>query len=101
MAFVHEPFPPPVFADIRPEEDSAKLLAELGSVPVVPHVFDTESAARYVCVSRATLELLRVRGGGPAFVKLNRLVRYRRAALDEWLLSRERRTTSDSDGGAQ
>lgn len=68
--------------------------------PPVRDVFDTPAAAEYLGISAATLELLRVRGGGPSYVKLKRLVRYRRAALDEWLLSRERRSTSERDGGA-
>lgn len=64
-------------------------------------VFDTMSAAEYLCVSVATLELLRVRGGGPNYVKLKRLVRYRRASLDEWMLSRERCSTAGSRGAAR
>lgn len=59
-------------------------------------VFDTEGAADYLSVSRQLLELLRVDGGGPRFAKLGRLVRYRRAALDAWLVENERRHTSEA-----
>ena len=59
-------------------------------------VFDTEGAADYLCVSRQLLELLRVDGGGPRFAKLGRLVRYRRAALDEWVVQHERAHTSEA-----
>lgn len=72
-----------------------------GGEPPLRDVFDTAAAADYLGVSVATLELLRVRGGGPKYVKLKRLVRYRHAALDEWMLARERRSTSDIDGGAE
>jgi excisionase family DNA binding protein len=58
-------------------------------------VFDTDGAASYLGVSRQLLELMRVNGGGPRYVKLGRLVRYRRATLDEWLIERERAHTSE------
>lgn len=58
-------------------------------------VFDTQGAADYLSVSRQLLELLRVEGGGPRYAKLGRLVRYRRAALDAWLIERERAHTSE------
>lgn len=60
----------------------------------VQEVFDTGDAAAYLKVSRQLLELLRVTGGGPRYVKLARLVRYRKAALDDWLLENERAHTS-------
>lgn len=61
-------------------------------------VMDTEGAANYLSVSRQLLELMRVSGGGPRYAKLGRLVRYRRASLDAWLIARERSHTSE---GAQ
>jgi excisionase family DNA binding protein len=42
-------------------------------------------AAKYLHVSGRTLERLRVSGGGPVYVKLGRLVRYRTADLEEWI----------------
>ena len=58
-------------------------------------VLDTQQAADYLQVSRQLLELLRVKGGGPRYAKLGRLVRYRRASLDEWLASKEQNHTAD------
>lgn len=58
-------------------------------------VLDTEGAAEYLGVSRQLLELLRVAGGGPRYAKLGRLVRYRRAALNAWLIERERSHTAE------
>ena len=76
--------------ELLTREQVKQLLAE-----VMPReVFDTEGAADYLNVSRQLLELMRVDGGGPRYAKLGRLVRYRRAALDEWLIERERRNTA-------
>ena len=58
-------------------------------------VFTTEEAAQFLRLSRQTLELLRLQGGGPKYVKLKRTVRYRRTALDEWLESREQSHTAE------
>jgi len=46
-------------------------------------------------LSPATLETLRIRGGGPTFSKLGRRVVYQREDLDGWLAERKRRSTSD------
>ena len=70
-------------------------LRELLAEAMPREVLDTEGAAEYLGVSRQLLELLRVGGGGPRFAKLGRLVRYRRAALDEWLVKNERAHTSE------
>lgn len=42
-------------------------------------------AAHYLNVSTRTLQKWRQIGGGPKFVKMGRLVRYRLSALDEFL----------------
>jgi excisionase family DNA binding protein len=55
----------------------------------------TVPAADYVGVSPQYLEKLRVTGGGPEFVKLGRAVRYEKDALDRWIASNRRRSTSD------
>ena len=55
----------------------------------------TKEVARYLRLSPRTLERYRVAGGGPKFLKLGRLVFYEKRALDEWLASRRRRSTSD------
>ena len=49
---------------------------------------NTEAAARYVGVSRAFLDKLRMTGGGPPFLKIGRKVTYERQSLDTWLDSR-------------
>lgn len=73
-------------------EQNRQVIAEI----TPRQVFDTEGAAKYLCVSKQLLELLRVQGKGPRYAKLQRLVRYRRESLDEWLIQRERTSTSES-----
>ena len=58
---------------------------------------DTTGASRRLGVSKSTLEKLRVYGGGPKYLKLGRLVRYRPQDLDEWMF--ERLTGSTSEQG--
>lgn len=58
-------------------------------------VLNTPEAARYVRLSKPTLERFRISGDGPAFLKLGGAVRYRKADLDEWLESRITRSTSE------
>ncbi len=55
----------------------------------------TEEAARYVALSRSTLEKMRVTGGGPRFFKNPHAVRYRRADLDAWISSKVVGSTSE------
>jgi len=55
----------------------------------------TQEAARELRLTKATLEAWRCRGGGPAFVKFGRAVRYRREDLDKFLISSLRSNTSN------
>jgi len=50
-------------------------------------------AKRLACKVK-TLQAWRHRGGGPAFVKVGRLVRYRVEDVESWLDSRRRASTS-------
>lgn len=56
----------------------------------------TEEAARFLRLQKQTLEAWRLRGTGPAFLKLGRRVVYRREALERFMAERERRSTSDA-----
>ncbi len=57
----------------------------------------TADAARYIGLSKSTLEKLRVTGGGPAYAALGRAIVYRIEDLDAWVSAHMRRSTSDSD----
>jgi predicted site-specific integrase-resolvase len=59
----------------------------------------TEEAAQFLRLKRQTLEAWRLRGTGPAFVKLGRRVVYRRESLEKFVSERERRSTSDTARG--
>lgn len=53
-----------------------------------------EWLAEYIGVKIKTLEAWRCRGQGPPFVKIGRLVRYRKSDVDSWVESRTKRNTS-------
>lgn len=55
-----------------------------------------DEAARYLGLSESYLATLRSRGGGPAYHKLSRAVRYSRADLDAWLAECKRRNTAEA-----
>ncbi|QOZ69154.1 helix-turn-helix domain-containing protein [Bradyrhizobium arachidis] len=58
---------------------------------------NTREAARHVRLSTATLERLRVKGGGPTYINPvpDRVV-YRVDDLDAWMQSRRRSSTSEA-----
>ncbi len=57
-----------------------------------PHV-RVRDAARYVGLSKSTLDKLRMHDGGPSFFKLGRAIVYATADLDTWLASKRRYST--------
>jgi predicted DNA-binding transcriptional regulator AlpA len=63
---------------------------ENGSTDVGVYLTTVE-AAKYLSLSRQFLEAARYRadGSGPAYIKLDRAVRYRRSALDTWMTAHD------------
>ncbi len=61
---------------------------------------DTTEASLIAGPAVATLETMRVRGGGPEYFKIGKAVRYTRRACFEWRAERRRRNTSDPDAAA-
>jgi hypothetical protein len=57
---------------------------------------DAAEAARYCRSSESNLAKRRVSGDSPPFAKIGTKLLYRRADLDDWLLPRVRRSTSDN-----
>lgn len=49
------------------------------------NLYDTREAARLLGLSDQTLRLWRCTGGGPAFIRVGRSIRYRESDLVEWL----------------
>jgi hypothetical protein len=62
-----------------------------------PNLYPVENAARYACVSTSFLNKARLTGDGPEFLKLGRKIVYEKSALDAWLASRRRRSTSQKE----
>jgi hypothetical protein len=60
----------------------------------------TSGAAVITGLSVSTLNKLRCSGGGPAFLKLGRAVRYKLVDLKDWLDSRRVRSTSEIVDGS-
>ncbi|MFD2236714.1 helix-turn-helix domain-containing protein [Aureimonas populi] len=68
----------------------AKFVNDAGPIRFV----DTEAAARYLALEAHTLECYRSLGGGPAYHKFGKWVRYAVDDLDAWAESCRRATTS-------
>jgi len=56
-------------------------------------------AAAILGVVPKCLQAWRVRGGGPVFLKVGRLIRYTQVDLENWLSTRRRQSTSDKGAG--
>jgi hypothetical protein len=70
----------------------AVLVKDAGPIPFV----DTEAAARHLALTPHRLECYRSVGGGPAFYKFGRYVRYAVRDLDAWAAEhRHERTRGD------
>jgi hypothetical protein len=70
-------------------------------IPRDPDVLLFGAEAAYLAgLSVRTFEGLRLRGGGPSYVKLGRAVRYRRADVVAWAAGKLRRSTSDTGEAA-
>ncbi|MFP5077037.1 helix-turn-helix transcriptional regulator [Rhizobium sp. YIM 134829] len=54
----------------------------------------TEQAGKYTGFASSTLEKLRLTGGGPAYIKIGKVVVYDPDDLDRWLASHRRLSTS-------
>lgn len=85
--------------DLLSAEQFDQLLAEVKNLKPAAKpkdVMTTEEAAAFLSMSTQNLEVLRLNGGGPKYAKLGRLVRYRREALDAWLIENEQSNTAES-----
>lgn len=56
----------------------------------------TKQAAELLGISDRTLAAMRLSGTGPVYVKVGWLVRYPKNKLEEWLVSHQRISTSDT-----
>ena len=58
-------------------------------------LLDTEQVAAILRVQSNTLAQWRVKGGGPAFLKIGRCVRYRASDVETWIDAQCRASTCD------
>jgi excisionase family DNA binding protein len=58
-------------------------------------VFTPEEIADRLKVSLSWLAKARMSGDGPPFIKVGRAIRYSEAALQQWMKSRQRLSTSE------
>ena len=73
--------------------------SQLSIVPASPPddpLLTTDQVAEMLGATRAFLEQLRSDGGGPQFIKVARLVRYRRSAVERWLSERTVSNTTEA-----
>ena len=64
---------------------------------LAPNALNTAQASAYTGLAQKTLETLRVRGGGPRFVRYGRkAVRYLKADLDAFIAERTVGSTSEA-----
>jgi predicted DNA-binding transcriptional regulator AlpA len=67
-------------------------------IPLDPDALLYQREASYLAgLSHRTLEAMRLRGGGPPYIKIGSAVRYRRGDLVEWIDAHRRRSTSDPE----
>jgi hypothetical protein len=66
-------------------------------LPPAPEILTTQQAAAFLQVSSQFLEIARVKGDGPPFSKVGRMVRYQRSTLRQWLRQQQRRSTSETN----
>ena len=71
----------------------AQFVSDAGPIRFV----DTEAAARYLALEAHTLECYRSLGGGPAYHKFGKWVRYAVDDLDAWAASRRRSTVASPE----
>jgi hypothetical protein len=57
---------------------------------------NVDEAAAHLRSAKATLDKLRVTGGGPVYTKMGKRVIYRVDDLDAWAASKRRESTSDN-----
>jgi predicted DNA-binding transcriptional regulator AlpA len=62
---------------------------------VIPQLLTPKEAALSLRVSESWLAKARMRGDGPPYIQVGRSIRYREAALLQWMKSRQRLSTSE------
>jgi len=64
-------------------------------LPMIVRLITPDEAAAILRVSRSFLAKGRMRGDGPAYVRVGRSIRYTELGLQQWMESRQRLSTSE------
>lgn len=75
---------------------SSKEQDQRANPSAISRLLNTPETADRIGTSVSYLNKLRCAGGGPVFVKMGRLVRYRPEDVDAYLDARRRTSTSDT-----
>lgn len=59
-------------------------------------LMDTKTLAKFLNTSPITVMRFRLHGDGPPFFRIGRSVKYRMSDVEDWLATRERRSTSEA-----
>jgi predicted DNA-binding transcriptional regulator AlpA len=78
----------------RPKEVDIHTQDAVGPVLKNELLYDENYVAQLLGCTPKALQAWRTRGGGPPFVKLGRLVRYKWSDVSAWLETRRRTSTS-------
>lgn len=57
-----------------------------------------KEVAALICITPRALQNWRLRGGGPEYIKIGRLVRYQRRDVEAFIQERKRKHTSQNFG---
>tara|TARA_Y100000296_G_scaffold13808_1_gene16108 strand:+ start:229 stop:597 length:369 start_codon:yes stop_codon:yes gene_type:complete len=79
----HETFP-----EVKVERSKLKSFEDL------PPVLTADDVAKLLGIAKETLNVWRVRGDGPEYIKVGRLVRYKRDAILDYVEGRVKKHTS-------
>lgn len=67
-----------------------------GGLPLKLNLMDSVQLAEFLTNKPNTIEGWRIKGVGPRYIKIGRLVRYRLADVEEWLEAQARSSTSQA-----
>lgn len=86
---------------LSPDPGSSDTSGRTGPLSANPDALLTEAqAAHLLSLKPRTLQMWRMRGTGPHYVKLGSTVRYRVATLSAWLDARTVRSTAETLPGS-
>lgn len=84
-----------VVSTLEARLDALEARLSCPSSPVLDGLLTPPMLAERIGQTERTLSEWRTRGDGPPFIRVGKTVRYRTESVDDWLISRELRSTKD------